>query len=876
MLPDFLLRKQTGELEIVTGDEPFTVTPQAGPGDYTVSRLDNSAAVTVTGTDLTIPILSGVSASVSGTSATLSWSTNEGEGTAYWVCTSSSIQPTVTQIAAGQDHTGAPGDASGTQPVTAPGAQADQTISNVPAGNYHFHLFQRDVAANESAIASTPFSIVPADTQAPTLSGVAVGLSGSTATLSWSTDEGNGTAYWVCTTAATVPSINQIIAGQSHTGAAATSSGVQVVSIAGAQADQVVTGLAAGPSYFFHLLHRDANGNTSNISSTTGVTVSGASATINIVRRSALEIAPEAVSFDISLSGFDTSGPSGGDIYDPRLHELYYFWDFGDPGTFSAPVNLKTEHMNSNLAYGPLVGHTFRSQGSYNVSCLVVEPSSGKSATASLTVTVGDPESVFAGSNTIVVDTTGAGDATSFDSAIGQIRGQQNTPRRIILTRGQTFTFSGTSLGGSTFSSVPSLHIVASDGAGAKPVIVANGGIVWQDTTNSGVNKDFVIQNIQADGGWDSATESGPDRELVHLFVNPPQHFLIDACEFEGFKLVYKSDGQDPSLFSTYTTINDTVITNWKEYASYTNVGHHVLTGNRMSQDVDALSGGPRDGTHNTQGPVRFGRPVTTVIHGNDMFSRCGWTTNSAGDFITQPCVRWNSTPQEGAMLNMQCNALEGGYGVIELKSGIADANSVRVNALIEKNVLVGNTMSHNIIGLQFGGTTIRNNVMIFPNTPTMPSLNPARFINLSSRGSDPQNFASPIRIYNNNMTSLMVPANFDSGQSAAAVEFDQSNGGAFTNVVSTNNLTYQPNLGQNAYNPVNTTVLWTPRYNGYDDFLTPARPQYATPANTVATYGAAAGSSALGAATSGLAAYDDLYGNPRPQLPSRGATEIA
>jgi len=47
MAKDYLLRKTTGELEVVTGTEPFTITPLAGPGTYDVFRLDNGGQITL-------------------------------------------------------------------------------------------------------------------------------------------------------------------------------------------------------------------------------------------------------------------------------------------------------------------------------------------------------------------------------------------------------------------------------------------------------------------------------------------------------------------------------------------------------------------------------------------------------------------------------------------------------------------------------------------------------------------------------------------------------------------------------------------------------------------------------------------------------------
>ena len=172
-------------------------------------------------------------------------------------------------------------------------------------------------------------------------------------------------------------------------------------------------------------------------------------AKITIAQRARLNVAPEGFFFEAEVDGFDATGPRGRAVYDDRFHDLYYFWNFDDPYTFKAPENLPPEHRNANIAYGPVAAHTFRRAGQYNVSVLVVEPSSGKFTTTKRTVTVGNPDVVFGGQNTIFVDTTGTGKGApagalivkALDRAVGMVQGNDQTPKRIMLRRGQSFTF---------------------------------------------------------------------------------------------------------------------------------------------------------------------------------------------------------------------------------------------------------------------------------------------------------------------------------------------------------------------------------------------------------------------------------------------------
>ena len=133
----------------------------------------------------------------------------------------------------------------------------------------------------------------------------------------------------------------------------------------------------------------------------------GTTAEIAIIRRSVLQVAPDALFFEVIVDGFEAATPNAGQIYDSRFHDLYYFWDFDDPYDFQAPENLPRKHLNAGVAYGPWVSHTFRTPGSYRVSVFVIEPASGKTATASTDIVIGDPGAVFQARNTVFLSPSG-------------------------------------------------------------------------------------------------------------------------------------------------------------------------------------------------------------------------------------------------------------------------------------------------------------------------------------------------------------------------------------------------------------------------------------------------------------------------------------
>ena len=112
------------------------------------------------------------------------------------------------------------------------------------------------------------------DVTAPTLSSPTDAANGSSAaTGSVSTNEGNGTLYWVVSTSGTAPSAAQVKAGNDHTGSAAADSGSQAVGGTGVQTlSPAPSGLTASTAYTIHFMHEDAAANQSSVSSGDGFT----------------------------------------------------------------------------------------------------------------------------------------------------------------------------------------------------------------------------------------------------------------------------------------------------------------------------------------------------------------------------------------------------------------------------------------------------------------------------------------------------------------------------------------------------------------------------------------------------------------------------
>lgn len=186
-----------------------------------------------------------------------------------------------------------------TQTVTSWAATAIQFTANFPvdvAEGEGCFLF---VTNNTGDSNSAGFAITREDLTSPSLtSPTGTATSPTTADGTVSSNEGNGTLYWVVSTNATPPSVAQIQAGNDSTGSAGADSGNQAVSATGVQ-NVAATGLAASTSYFFYYQQQDAATNDSTVVSSAQFTTNApvAFTTSVIVNNTGTVLASTAVSW---------------------------------------------------------------------------------------------------------------------------------------------------------------------------------------------------------------------------------------------------------------------------------------------------------------------------------------------------------------------------------------------------------------------------------------------------------------------------------------------------------------------------------------------------------------------------------------------------
>lgn len=613
------------------------------------------------------------------------------------------------------------------------------------------------------------------------------------------------------------------------------------------------------------------------------------------LRRSPLRTAPERIFFEVALGGFETTGPDQAGGYNPQLHDLIYIWEFGDPGArFTSPLKVLAEWRDANVAYGPTVCHVFETPKDYTVTVTVIEPDTGRTAVASTTFTVDDPDITFAGRRTLCVAQDGTVERVpenalvlnSLSKALA-LTNRKSSPYRIILKRGETWDWDSFEF----FWWSPSIHIVAEPGTGARPVLRTvepadrtRGPFFNHRLTENG--REYVYQGLHFDGGWDSRTETGyPDAGAIKVEDQAKGHILVSDCHVTGMGGAGFAGSQGPGTtedmhFSKSFVVHQTSLTNWRGIGHFAvGAARYALLGCSFVCDPDAKAGGNTDKPRNYLGPLRFQPKFAhlVVIDGCEFFNRVGWFPGPGGDHtVQQPCLRWNQSMVPGAILNCQRSSFEGGFQLIALQGMNGRVVETVQNVLIDRCIFVGSHHSNCHIASAASGMTIRNCLAVVPNVPRQhPNYEPRAFV-LMDGIPEEGSLVGPIKIYNNTILNLLAETNSHDGNPAIMVVQDMFSMGE--NLIVENNLLHQPNIPTPdvEHHPLSEEILWVPREKGYISDATPQLlTQYRSPFDTVQMAKPLEGSTALGAATEGEVSYLDILGRKRPAYPSIGAFEM-
>ncbi|WP_299830633.1 hypothetical protein [uncultured Roseobacter sp.] len=526
----------------------------------------------------------------------------------------------------------------------------------------------------------------------------------------------------------------------------------------------------------------------------------GSGGTVSIVvGRSTQQVAPDSIRFTVDLSAatFDATETYSpvlnktytNNAYDPRLHDLIFLWDMGDTGDWTAPTNVLNNWKNKRYARGPVVKHCYTQPGAYTVKLIVIEPSSLKVVVApEIVVNVSDPDTVFAGTNTICINPVGDSDFTGAPAGAQQLNSDtllssdtiwtdnRGTARQWLFKSGASFD-----VGVELDNSAAAGQSFGAYGSGARPILnndgTQNGGRMFEvrnSHSTTGSPADVRIWGLDCRGGFDpgvktkaQAIADGDAIALSFYYCIDVMNTMISDCRVSGFRSVNIGMNHDASDDTTdqHFHIDDTLITDFGgQYVIITEAtlgpnSSFAATGTAIVQNVDAAT----DDSEN-RAPIRSNGWMYTHGRGCDLFH-----TREAG----QPCWKVEENPQkvtdqneDGHVVNIHSSVLEGGAnGPMRFNGNVKASNNIPrlhiLNAIIDGCILICGYSSDCIAAAQCMGVTMRNNlgVKLVNNTVNPGSTLLGWYLLSNSQEEATGDDIAPITAYQNTMLLLATTA---------------------------------------------------------------------------------------------------------------------
>ncbi|MEL6643263.1 MAG: hypothetical protein AAFQ79_04950 [Pseudomonadota bacterium] len=585
--------------------------------------------------------------------------------------------------------------------------------------------------------------------------------------------------------------------------------------------------------------------------------------------------APAGILFEATA----TSPAPGVDI---PYHDIHYTWEFGDTGDFARISSDMPWGTGRNVAYGPVVTHTFQA-GTYTVTCTARDGTSAPRV-VTLQVTIAEADTVFAGADTAVISgsgvfsgkPSGAGEYTSFTAAKAALSGRAR--QRYLFRRGETYTDPDIRL-----TENADKIAFGAFGSGADPVIAvtnfSDSGII---VNNSVAPDEVMIEGLDIQLPYDAKSPgtTKPNGEGIMLggaALNLSGVKTVHDCKIEGAAKAIWIGGTDTSPH-THVYISDTWFSNWHDYGIFSGTGGYIgLSGVTGMQPTGTINGqgklvSPYYADH---GPFRIGNqdgPVALRLI--DMVSLCSWAADSNNRSFQQ-CLRINSG-QVDEKINVDRIRTEGGMIATSTNTS-NDDEMAPIWCLADKWHHIHSDHQSSVVVVDRGGQTFRNLVAVVPNSMPGSSTGTRRFVFDDTGESILGNADRRVEVYSYTFVDLRSDA-LARNRTGTATNRDYDAGAldSYTNTYMGNGIDHAPNMssgGTVADAPLDSAGNWSPRYDGERWETEPLDTSRAYGLEVTADFAPLPGSDAIGDA-SGKVAIDDFYGVLRGTSPSRGAIE--
>lgn len=566
-------------------------------------------------------------------------------------------------------------------------------------------------------------------------------------------------------------------------------------------------------------------------------------------------------------------------------HDIEGIWSYDDPGNFTALSNAPLWGTDWNLGYGPRGAHVFSQPGTYNVAHTAYDGEG--QLTKSTSITVEDPDVVFAGADTAVVSgsgnfagaPSGAAEFTSISAALSHLSGRSN--QRLLLRANETFTTridwdnnaaERVYLG--RFGSTTNRPLFDISGNGAD-VIVFDGDNM----------SEITVCSLRINGDYDPTATSQPNesgfsgiRFSINVKTAHKTVWDVKLTNIPDRSLHPTASNPQNRIDNVY--VGNCEIIGWGNYGCLGgDCKDWAFVGCTIQQPTGTVNGSGKSSSPYwpDHGSLRMTRPEgLTVISNCDFSSFNDWSSGNSSRSM-QTLIRWHNgghvTSSSYPYINdseLVIDRFRGEGGNLSIFTNTNHATVADNYVVVDRFKTIHTAHSNEAVRCPMGGATFRNGVVVVPNSAAGASTGTREMFS-DEVDENYQSGAGQRRseFYSNALIDLRSNANATNRSGSASHDFVPGGYSALSGpTYFGENILHAPRLSSNRggttqHAPLDDTATSTPLYDGERWQGAPVDTSRAYTGEATGLFKPTAGSPAIGGAT-GKVSLLDFDGNLR------------